>query len=151
MPHRAFRRGQRDHVSRLTEHDHRHDAICFSDEIVIDFPSMARAVDRMRRSFLIDERLADRPTSLPLSRRQARDGTVVPVEVPVRFMCGRCDGRGETAGTACRPCGGTGTEVSRRGMRVSVPPGVSHGDRFHVLVPSPNDAPFRIELQISVQ
>ena len=37
--------------------DSRPDASCFADEVVIDFPSVAPAVDRMRSAFLADERL----------------------------------------------------------------------------------------------
>jgi hypothetical protein len=150
MARHAFHRGNGDHIARLTEHDHRHEAICFADEIVIDFPSMARAVDRMRRGFLIDERLADDPTPLQLSHRQAREGTVVPLAVPLRCTCLRCRGRGETSGNLCPACDGDGTELRRQDVRVSVPPGVCHGDRFHFHLIAPDDATTRVELQILV-
>ena len=150
MSRHAFHRGNGDHVARLTEHDHRHETICFADEIVIDFPSMARAVERMRRGFLVDERLADRPTPLHLSQRQAREGTVVPLAVPMRCTCVRCGGRGETAAGICASCAGTGSELKRQDVRVSVPPGVCTGDRFHFSLTPPHDAPTRVELQILV-
>jgi len=36
--------------------DHRADASCFADDVVIDFPSTAPAIDRMRKAFVADER-----------------------------------------------------------------------------------------------
>jgi len=117
---------------------------------VIDFPSMARAVDRMRRGFLVDERLADDPTPVQLSHREAREGAVVPLAVPTRCTCLRCGGRGETPSGVCHACAGEGTELRRRDVRVSVPPGVCHGDRFHFSLTLPHDAPARVELQILV-
>jgi hypothetical protein len=137
-------------VARLTEHDHRHESLCFADEIVIDFPSMTRVVDRMRRAFLVGERLADDPTPLQLSHRQAREGTIVPLALPMRCTCAGCGGRGETMNGVCVSCAGDGTELRRQAVRVSVPPGVCHGDRFHLSLTLPHDAPTRVELQILV-
>lgn len=145
-----FHRGNGDEIARLTEHDYRHESLCFADEVVIDFPSMRRAVERMRRSFLLDERLTERPTPLRLSRREAREGTVVPLAVPMRCTCAGCGGRGETWSGACGACAGLGTELRRHDVRVSVPPGVRHGDRFHFSLTPPHDAPTRVELQILV-
>jgi len=150
MSGHAFHRGKDDRVARLTEHDHRHEALCFADEIVIDFPSISRAVDRIRRGFLLGERLAEDPTLLQLSLREARDGTVVPLAVPMRCTCGDCGGRGETPGGVCVTCDGHGTHLRRQDVRVSVPPGVCDGDRFHFSLTPPHDAPTRIELQILV-
>jgi len=137
-------------VARLREHDQRHEALCFADEIVIDFPSMTRVVERMRRSFLAGERPDEGPTPLQLSAREARDGTVVPLAVPMRCTCASCGGRGETPSGVCASCGGEGVELRRQALRVSVPPGVCHGDRFHLSLSTPHDVPTRIELQILV-
>ena len=58
---------------------------CFADEIAIDFPTVEPAVERMRDAFL-----GERPdddvlrTEVPLSRREAWDGLVVPLDVPIR-------------------------------------------------------------------
>lgn len=140
--------GRDGHAARLTEAEHRHETLCFSDEVVVDFPSMARVADRMRRSFLLAERLVARPVPVALSRREAREGTVVPLAVPVRSTCGACEGRGEHRGSICHQCDGTGTEERQHDVRVSVPPGVRDGDRFHFsLTPGP-DAPTRVDLQI---
>lgn len=150
MPERAFHRGNGDYVARLTEHDHRHETICFADEVLLDFPSMARVVERMRRAFLVAEHLAERPTPLQLSPRQAREGTVIPLAVPMRCTCTHCGGQGETRSGICTFCAGRGTEVRRQDIRVSVPPGVCDGDRFHLSLRPPHDAPTRVELQILV-
>lgn len=149
MPRYSFHKG-RDGVARLREHDHHHEALCFADEILLDFPSMARAVDRMRRAFLVAEHLADRPTAIQLSHQEAREGTIVPLAVPLRCTCTACQGRGEVAGQGCQPCAGTGTELLNRDVRVSVPPGVCSGDRFHFSLTAPHGAPTRVELQILV-
>jgi len=43
-------------IAVMSGDDTRHDADCFSDEVVIDFPSVPPAVDRVRSSFLVGER-----------------------------------------------------------------------------------------------
>lgn len=135
-------------MKRLDDLESRQERLCFGDEVVVDFPSMAPAVDRIRRAFLYGERLAAFRTPLALSSRQAREGAVVPLAVPMRFTCRACAGRGETWGTRCHGCAGSGSELRQRDVRVSVPPGVQHGDRFHFSLMSSHDAPTRIELQI---
>lgn len=146
----ASHRGQGDRIARLTEHEHGHEAKCFADEIVVDFPSMVRAVQRMRRGFLVGEHLTEAPTLLRLSSREAREGTVVPLAVPVRRTCGPCLGRGETIGGSCGSCAGSGTAVVSQSLRVSVPAGVCHGDTFQLSLAPLDDTPTRIELQILV-
>jgi DnaJ-class molecular chaperone len=70
---------------------------CFADEIAIDFPSVECVVDRMRDAFLGERHDADvLRAELSLSQREAVDGLVVPLEVPVRATCPNCGGRGET-------------------------------------------------------
>ena len=53
----------------------------------MDFPSVAPAVDRMRRSFLGDERTAPLSATIQLTRHEAREGATVPLEVPVSATC----------------------------------------------------------------
>ena len=67
----TFRRFGGDHVAVMTREDARHDANCFADEVVIDFPSVAPAVDRIRRAFLADERPETLQASIELTRREA--------------------------------------------------------------------------------
>src|SRR4029450_4485628 len=51
----AFRPLGGEPVALVTTDDGRLDVSCFADEVVIDFPSVALAVDRIRRGFLVDE------------------------------------------------------------------------------------------------
>jgi hypothetical protein len=79
---------------------------CFADEVAIDFPSVDPVVERMRDAFL-GERTDDGciKADLLLSSREAWDGLVVPVEVPMHGTCPECGGRGETWTERCGPCG----------------------------------------------
>ncbi|MBI4265160.1 MAG: hypothetical protein HY657_12360 [Acidobacteria bacterium] len=123
---------------------------CFADEVVVDFPSVAPAVDRIRSAFLADERDPDVSAAVRLSAREAREGATVPLEVPVRCTCRRCGGRGETWTERCRHCAGSGTELRCQQLRVSVPPGVLHGTRLHVTLTPRHHPPTRIELHVLV-
>src|SRR2546430_16262166 len=86
---------------------------CFADEVVIDFPSVAPAVDRIRKAFLADEPSSALSTEVQLSRRQARHGTRVSLDVPVPCTCHACGGRGEMWKEPCARLQGGGTEVLR--------------------------------------
>jgi len=85
----------------------RDDGSCFADEVVIDFPSVAPAVDRIRSAFLADERVAALSAAIQLSPREAMAGATVPLEVPVRLTCQSCGGRGETWTEPCARCAGS--------------------------------------------
>jgi DnaJ-class molecular chaperone len=126
------------------------DASCFADEVVVDFPSVAAAVDRMRNAFLADERGASLTLAMRLSVHEARTGATVPLEVPVRCTCRDCGGRGETWTERCPQCAGSGTRVLRHQLRVSVPAGVLDGTRFYFTVTPRQDPPTRIELHVLV-
>src|SRR6187549_2144389 len=107
MPH-AFRSGGAIAVKSAEE---RSDMSCFADEVVIDFPSAARAIDRIRHAFVADERQQSMPAAVQLSPPEAQSGVTLPVDVPVRVTCRRCGGRGETWSECCLDCSGTGTEL----------------------------------------
>ena len=124
---------------------------CFADEVVIDFPSVAPAVERMRSAFVDEERGSLLRADVSLSTREASDGITLPLAVPVRSTCRSCGGRGETWSERCTRCAGTGTEVLRHHVRVSVPAGVLDGARFRFVVTKHHDPPTRIELHISVR
>lgn len=126
------------------------DANCFADEIVIDFPSVAPAVDRIRRAFLADERAAALSAAIRLSRREAREGAMVPLEVPVSCTCHDCGGRGETWTEACGRCNGSGTELRRHQLQVALPAGVLDGTRFNFTVTPRHNLPTRVELCVLV-
>ena len=130
--------------------DHRSDASCFADEVVIDFPSVASAVDRMRSAFLADERAAAMSTAICLSPREARDGAMMPLEVSVRRTCRECGGRGETWTEPCVLCRGSGTEFRRQRLQVAVPAGVLDGTCFNFTVTPHHDPPTRVELRVLV-
>ena len=126
---------------------------CFTDEIAIDFPSVGRLVDRARDSFLGDDARDDTGTvkrEVRLSDREARRGTIVPLEVPLKGTCRRCGGRGEVWTEPCGACLGSGDALVRHPIRVSVPPGVSDGARFRFKVSSPHAAPVRVELRVAI-
>lgn len=130
--------------------DVRVDTSCFADEVVVDFPSVAPALDRIRRAFLAEERDAALSAAVRLSVREAREGATVPLEVPVRCTCHLCGGRGETWTERCHRCAGSGTELLRHQLRVSVPAGVLDGTRFRFTVTPRHNPPTRIELHVLV-
>jgi DnaJ-class molecular chaperone len=139
-----------DQVAVVGVDDGRHDASCFADEVVIDFPSVAPAVDRMRRAFVADERGETLRAEITLSTREAREGTTVPLDVPVRCTCQTCGGRGETWTESCPPCRGSGVEFLSHQLHVLVPAGVIDGARFCFTVTPRHHPSTRIELQVQI-
>lgn len=125
---------------------------CFHDEIAIDFPSIGGLVDRVRDAFLGDEREASGTVmrEVRLSNREARRGTIVPLELPIRGTCRQCGGRGEIWTEPCLECCGSGDSLVRHPIRVSVPAGVPDGARFRFRVSSPHAAPVRVELRVAI-
>jgi DnaJ-class molecular chaperone len=128
----------------------RPDSVCFSDEVVVDFPSVAPAVDRIRQAFLAEERGEPLPTAVKISPREASRGALVPLDVPVRATCRACGGRGESWTGPCTSCDGSGTELHTHQLRVSVPAGVVNGSRFRFTVSPRHNPPTHIELRILV-
>ena len=126
------------------------DANCFADEVGIDFPSVAPAVDRIRRSFLAEERAAALSATIQLSPREAREGATVPLVVPVPCTCGACGGRGESWTEPCSRCQGSGAELRRHQLQVLVPAGVLDGARFKFTLAPRHDPPTRVELRVLV-
>jgi hypothetical protein len=125
---------------------------CFADEIAIDFPSVGHLVERVRDSFLGEPSAGDTlTTELSLSTRDACNGIVVPLEVPLRGTCRSCGGRGETWTEPCGACRGTGDSLLRHPVRLSVPAGVVDGARFRFRVSSPHAAPVRVEVRVAVR
>ena len=131
--------------------DGRVDVSCFADEVVIDFPSVALAVDRIRRGFLVDEPSPRWHTAVYVSVTEARRGVTMPVEVPVRLTCHQCGGRGESWTEPCTRCDGSGTLVLHHVVQVTIPAGVLDGDRFHFTVVPRHHASTRIELQVRIE
>ena len=131
----------------LAGDDGRSDA-CFADEVIIDFPSMVAAVNRIRHTFLAAEQPETLRAAIELSPREARQGVTVPLDVPVRCTCRQCGGRGESWSESCLGCRGSGCEFLRHQLQVTVPAGVPHGARFHFTVTPRHHPPTCIELQI---
>lgn len=131
--------------------DAQHDeSRCFDDEVIVDFPSVAPAVDRIRQAFLADERARPLEAAIQLSSRDALDGVTVPLSVPVRRTCAECGGRGGNWVDSCRRCEGSGNELVPHKLQVTVPAGVVDGTRVHFTVTPPHHHPTRIQLNIGV-
>ena len=81
-----------------------------SDEVVVDFPSMAELVGRMRTSFfgINDYEQTTHTTEVNLTPKEADEGTRMPVALPVYLTCPVCGGRGEVWNEVCGVCTGTG-------------------------------------------
>ena len=125
---------------------------CFADEIAIDFPSVGRVVERMRDAFLGEAVGGEvHCAEVLLSKREASDGLVVPIEVPIRATCAECGGRGETWTERCDDCRGTGESLFRHEVRVTVPPGVADGATFRFRVISPDAAAVRVEVRVAIR
>ena len=126
------------------------DDSCFRDEVVVDFPSVAPAIERIRRAFLAGEHAGALRATIQLSVREAREGAMVPLEVPVQCTCRACGGRGETWAEPCGCCQGSGAELRPHQLRVAVPAGVLDGARFKFTVTPRHDPPTRVELHVLV-
>jgi hypothetical protein len=147
MRGRAFRPYGGDQVAVLAGDDSRSDA-CFADEVIIDFPSMVPAVNRIRHAFLAAEQPDALHAAIELSPREAREGVTVPLDVPVRCTCRQCGGRGESWSESCPGCRGSGSEFLKHQLQVTLPAGVPDGARFHFTVTPRHHPPTRIELEI---
>jgi len=150
MGGRTFRPFGRGQIGLFDGADARPDAGCFADEVVIDFPSVAPAVDRMRNAFLEEERAAALSAAVRVSAREARIGAMVPLEVPVRCTCHECGGRGETWTEPCHRCQGSGTELRHHQLQVALPAGVLDGTCFNFTVTPRHNPPTRVELRVLV-
>ena len=126
----------------------------FADEVAIDFPAVTAGSDkvvRMRLAFdeadVTDECLR---AEITLSRHQAGAGAAVPLEVPLRWTCKHCGGRGEVWGDRCDGCEGSGHARRRRMLTVSVPAGVVDGARFSFSVTPPRGPRTRVDVRVAV-
>lgn len=123
---------------------------CFADEIAIDFPALGPAIDRVRDGLAAGVEMAAASAFVRLTPRQAFDGTVVPLEVPLPATCGHCGGRGESWSTPCVSCEGTGESGRPHQLQLAVPARVADGTRFRFVVTSPLARPTRVEVTVSV-
>ena len=146
----TFRPFGGDSIAVMTGDDSRSDANCFADEVIVDFPSVAPAVDRMRSAFLAAEHPSTYSAAIRLTPSEAREGVTMPLDVPVRCTCRACGGRGETWPERCERCAGSGAEMFRHQLQVTVPAGVPDGARFNFAVTARHNPPTRVELRIHV-
>ena len=122
----------------------------FADEVAIDFPSMREAVARIRLSFGDDDREPPLVAEIALSTRQAHRGAAVPIDVPLRRTCRACGGRGEVWSEHCGHCDGQGQQLHTQRLTVSVPRGVTHGDRFSFSVSLARGPRTRVDVRVAV-
>jgi hypothetical protein len=122
-----------------------------ADELAIDFPSIAPAVERIRASMVTEDEELPLRAEVRISPREAFDGITLPLDVPVRSACPLCGGRGETWMEPCRACAGTGDSLFHHRVRLSVPPGVSDGACFRFRVSSPLAVATRVEVHVAVR
>jgi hypothetical protein len=130
--------------------DARHDRRWFADEVVVDFPSVAPAVERIRGAFAVEEQTRTLTAALEITPREAHEGATVPLDVPVRCTCRGCGGRGESWTQPCTACAGSGIELLHHQVHITVPAGVQDGACFHFAVSPRHDLSTRIELRVLV-
>jgi hypothetical protein len=130
--------------------DVRFDRRWYGDDAAVDFPSAAPAIERIRTAFLSNERSQPLHASLTLAPRDARTGVSVPLDVPLRYTCRQCGGRGESWGERCESCEGSGAQFSVERFRVRVPAGVVDGTSFRFSLTPRHHPTTRVELRIRV-
>jgi hypothetical protein len=138
----------------MRERDRTHD--CFADEVAIDFLSVGHMVERVRQGFLGEDAgdldAGDTHTAdLSLSTRDAWQGAVVPLEVPLRDTCAGCGGRGEVWTEPCEACCGTGDALVHHPVRLSVPARVADGARLRYRVRPPHAPPLTVEVRVVIR
>ena len=123
----------------------------FSDEVAIDFPSVASVLDRMRDAFFTAEPAITLSAEMTLTPREAIAGVTIPFDVPLRRTCSRCGGRGEVWNEWCATCAGLGEVAAAHAVNVRVPAGVSHGDTFRFSLTPPGAPSTVVEVRIVIR
>ncbi|HKB09228.1 MAG TPA: hypothetical protein VKD69_01195 [Vicinamibacterales bacterium] len=86
-----------------------------------------------------------------LTQREAQDGLIVSLTVPVRVTCPDCGGRGETWTERCDLCSGNGHSTFDHPLRVTLPPRIADGACFRFRLKSPDAAAQRVEVRIAIR
>ncbi len=131
--------------------DHHGRAEWLTDEVAIDFPSVASVLDRMRHSFFGDAPVVGLNAEIVLSPEEAFWGATVPLDVPLRRTCTGCGGRGESWQDRCTHCGGGGEVASTHELKLRVPAGVREGARFRFSVMPPGAPYTLVEVRVSIR
>lgn len=122
-----------------------------ADEVNVDFPSVARLLDRMRHSFFGAPSGIQLSGEIELTPEEAFWGASVPVEVPLRQTCRACGGRGEVWDQWCLDCQGGGEVAAPQQMRLHIPAGVRSGARFRFSLTPAGALPTSVEVRISIR
>ena len=124
----------------------------FADEVAIDFPSVDGILGRMRKAFFGPEHgTSPLSTEVLLTANEAFRGVKIPLDVPVRYTCLICGGRGEVWMEPCTFCAGSGEGLCCHPVQLAVPPGVRHGTRLRVHVTPPYAPSTLVEIRIAIQ
>ena len=83
-----------------------------------------------------------------MSRREAWDGLVVPIEVPHSQPVSAVRRPRRHLERAVRECHGTGARLEAHCVRVTLPPGVADGARIRFRVSSQGADSVRVEIRI---
>lgn len=125
----------------------------FHDEIAIDFPSSGRFVERVREAF-VSEGAARADDALQAALRvtawEADHGAILPVDLALKVTCAVCGGRGESWAEPCVACEGCGNEEIPYLLRVTVPAGISDGQKLRMRIRTPSGVSQRVEVRVSV-
>ncbi len=122
-----------------------------ADEVAIDFPSVASVLDRMQDSFFGASAASTLSAELVLTPEEAFRGASVPLDIPMREICPRCGGRGETWQEWCAWCSGCGEVPILHELELRVPPGIRHGERLRFAVMPPGAAYTVIDVRITIR
>jgi len=125
-----------------------------SDEIAVDFPSMAAVVNRIFATFFSDqgdENGSIHTTELELTTWQAHQGASVPLNIQLAHTCPVCGGRGETWTETCAVCDGSGAALLPHRFQLRVPPGVRHRTLLRFFLNLPYVPETQVLVRITIQ
>jgi molecular chaperone DnaJ len=122
-----------------------------TDEVAIDFPSVANVLDRMRHAFFGGGPSATLAAEIVLTPEEAFAGITVPLDVPLRRTCPRCGGRGEVWADWCISCRGLGEVPVIHEMRVRIPPRVREGSMFRFSVTPPGAPSTVVDVRVCIR
>ena len=69
----------------------------------------------------------ERTLEITLTKEEAQAGVSVPVDIPWKGQCHRCQGTGLTPFSICPGCRGSGWALAEKRITLTIPPGVRSG------------------------